>query len=50
MGVVLYLMVTGKPPFYGDTISMLYKEIKAVNYKVYDTFSKGKSFYKRILK
>jgi 5'-AMP-activated protein kinase catalytic alpha subunit len=41
MGVVLYLMVTGKPPFYGETISLLYKEIRAVNYKVYDYFSPG---------
>ena len=44
MGVVLYLMVTGKPPFQGETISLLYKEIRAVNYKVYDTFSKGLFF------
>eukprot|EP00123_Amoebidium_parasiticum_P018271 comp24155_c1_seq1/m.43995 comp24155_c1_seq1/g.43995 ORF comp24155_c1_seq1/g.43995 comp24155_c1_seq1/m.43995 type:complete len:704 (-) comp24155_c1_seq1:186-2297(-) len=33
MGVVLYAMVCGKPPFQADTMSELYKKIKNVEYK-----------------
>ncbi|KAI9364379.1 kinase-like domain-containing protein, partial [Zopfochytrium polystomum] len=40
MGVVLYIMMTGKPPFTGENISALYSKIKAVDYKCPDYFSK----------
>ncbi|KAJ3191311.1 Map microtubule affinity-regulating kinase [Irineochytrium annulatum] len=40
MGVVLYVMMTGRPPFSGDNISALYGKIKAVDYKCPDYFSK----------
>nr|KAJ3417848.1 Serine/threonine-protein kinase par-1 [Polyrhizophydium stewartii] len=39
MGVVLYIMMTGRPPFVGETISLLYRQIKAVDYKVPSYFS-----------
>ncbi|KAJ3164174.1 hypothetical protein HK101_000491, partial [Irineochytrium annulatum] len=32
MGVVLFVMMTGKPPFTGENISALYSKIKAVDY------------------
>ncbi|KAJ3034559.1 Map microtubule affinity-regulating kinase, partial [Rhizophlyctis rosea] len=41
MGVVLYVMMTGRPPFVGENINALYSKIKAVDYKVPDYFSKG---------
>jgi serine/threonine protein kinase len=41
MGVVLYVMMTGKPPFTGENISALYSKIKAVDYKCPEYFSKG---------
>ncbi|KAJ3410443.1 Map microtubule affinity-regulating kinase [Chytridiales sp. JEL 0842] len=40
MGVVLYVMMTGKPPFSGENISALYSKIKNVDYKCPDYFSK----------
>lgn len=43
MGVVLYVMMTGRPPFVGENINALYSKIKAVDYKVPDYFSKGVS-------
>ncbi|KAI9208700.1 kinase-like domain-containing protein, partial [Polychytrium aggregatum] len=39
MGVVLYVMMTGRPPFVGENISALYSKIKAVDYKCPDYFS-----------
>ncbi|KAI8801467.1 kinase-like domain-containing protein, partial [Cladochytrium replicatum] len=39
MGVVLYVMMTGRPPFVGENISQLYSKIKAVDYKCPDYFS-----------
>jgi serine/threonine protein kinase len=42
MGVVLYVMMTGKPPFSGENISALYSKIKAVDYKCPEYFSRGK--------
>ncbi|KAI8926582.1 kinase-like domain-containing protein [Entophlyctis helioformis] len=39
MGVVLYIMMTGRPPFQGETISLLYRQIKAVEYDVPPYFS-----------
>ncbi|KAJ1550434.1 Protein kinase, partial [Nowakowskiella sp. JEL0078] len=39
MGVVLYIMMTGKPPFFGESISALYSKIKAVEYKCPTHFS-----------
>lgn len=39
MGVILYVMLTGKLPFYGDTISALYAKIKAVDYRCPEYFS-----------
>ncbi|KAJ3390542.1 Serine/threonine-protein kinase par-1 [Chytriomyces hyalinus] len=39
MGVALYVMMTGKTPFTGATISQLYTKIKAVDYKCPDYFS-----------
>ncbi|KND04169.1 CAMK/CAMKL protein kinase [Spizellomyces punctatus DAOM BR117] len=41
MGVVLYVMMTGRPPFIGENISALYSKIKAVDYKCPDYFSQG---------
>ncbi|KAI9105242.1 kinase-like domain-containing protein, partial [Phlyctochytrium arcticum] len=41
MGVVLYVMMTGRPPFFGENISALYSKIKAVDYKCPDYFSQG---------
>ncbi|KAI8849808.1 kinase-like domain-containing protein [Chytridium lagenaria] len=42
LGVVLFVMMTGRPPFTGDSISALYSKIKAVDYKCPDYFSKGR--------
>ncbi|KAJ3341274.1 MAP microtubule affinity-regulating kinase 1 [Gonapodya sp. JEL0774] len=39
MGVVLYIMMTGRPPFIGENISALYSKIRAVDYKCPDYFS-----------
>eukprot|EP00842_Homolaphlyctis_polyrhiza_P000635 jgi/Hompol1/1572/HPOL_005641-RA len=39
MGVVLYIMMTGHPPFVGETISLLYRSIKAIDYKIPNYFS-----------
>ncbi|KAI8799600.1 kinase-like domain-containing protein, partial [Cladochytrium replicatum] len=39
MGVVLYVMMTGQPPFVGENISQLYSKIKAVDYRCPDYFS-----------
>jgi serine/threonine protein kinase len=44
-GVVLYALAAGKPPFQGDGISELYKNIKSVHYTVPDYFSPGKVFF-----
>ncbi|KAJ3106347.1 Map microtubule affinity-regulating kinase [Phlyctochytrium bullatum] len=40
MGVVLFVMMTGRPPFTGDNIAALYGKIKAVDYKCPDYFSR----------
>ncbi|KAJ3205290.1 Map microtubule affinity-regulating kinase [Dinochytrium kinnereticum] len=51
MGVVLFVMMTGRPPFSGDNISALYGKIKAVDYKCPDYFSKElKSLLGKILR
>ncbi|KAI8850374.1 kinase-like domain-containing protein [Chytridium lagenaria] len=51
MGVVLYVMMTGKPPFTGENISALYSKIKAVDYTCPDYFSPElKSLFSKILK
>ncbi|KAJ3321715.1 MAP microtubule affinity-regulating kinase 1 [Blyttiomyces sp. JEL0837] len=51
MGVVLYVMMTGKPPFTGENISALYSKIKAVDYKCPDYFSKElKTLLSKMLK
>jgi serine/threonine protein kinase len=42
MGIVLFIMATGHPPFSGQNISALYSKIKAVDYKCPEYFSKGK--------
>ncbi|KAK6099739.1 hypothetical protein MT418_001128 [Batrachochytrium dendrobatidis] len=39
MGVVLYIMMTGRAPFQGETISLLYRHIKAVEYHIPNYFS-----------
>ncbi|KAJ3347403.1 Map microtubule affinity-regulating kinase [Entophlyctis luteolus] len=39
MGVALYVMMTGRTPFTGSSISQLYSKIKAVDYKCPDYFS-----------
>jgi len=39
MGVVLYIMCSGKPPFQAANIGELYKRIKGVNYMIPDKFS-----------
>ncbi|KAJ3352887.1 Serine/threonine-protein kinase par-1 [Entophlyctis luteolus] len=39
MGVALYVMMTGRTPFTGSSISQLYSRIKAVDYKCPDYFS-----------
>ncbi|KAJ3018893.1 UNVERIFIED_CONTAM: Serine/threonine-protein kinase par-1 [Siphonaria sp. JEL0065] len=39
MGVALYVMMTGKTPFVGATISQLYSKIRNVDYKCPDYFS-----------
>ncbi|TPX60237.1 hypothetical protein PhCBS80983_g01904 [Powellomyces hirtus] len=41
MGVVLFVMMTGRPPFSGENISALYNKIKAVDYKCPEYFSRG---------
>lgn len=40
-GVVLYWLLTGFPPFRGENISSLYKQIKRVDYYCPETFSVG---------
>ncbi|KAJ3100257.1 Map microtubule affinity-regulating kinase [Phlyctochytrium planicorne] len=51
MGVVLYVMMTGKPPFTGENISALYSKIKAVDYTCPDYFSPElKALFAKILK
>ncbi|KAJ3111566.1 MAP/microtubule affinity-regulating kinase 3 [Phlyctochytrium bullatum] len=51
MGVVLYVMMTGKPPFTGENISALYSKIKAVDYTCPDYFSPElRSLFSKILK
>lgn len=41
MGVVLYIMMTGQPPFKGESISILYSKIKSVTYARPDYFSEA---------
>ncbi|ORY52764.1 Pkinase-domain-containing protein, partial [Neocallimastix californiae] len=40
LGVILYVMMTGKPPFDGRSINALYRRIKRIDYKVPSYFSK----------
>jgi hypothetical protein len=40
MGVVLFILASGDPPFYGSSLSTLYARIKAVDYRCPDHFSK----------
>jgi len=42
MGVVLYIMVAGKPPFIGKSIADLYSKIATIDFKCPDYFSPGK--------
>ncbi|KAJ3177047.1 Map microtubule affinity-regulating kinase [Gaertneriomyces sp. JEL0708] len=50
MGVVLYVMMTGHPPFIGENISALYSKIKAVDYRCPDYFSQPlRDLLKKIL-
>lgn len=50
MGVVLYIMTAGSPPFVGQNISGLYSKIKALDYKCPDHFSKElRALLKKIL-
>ncbi|KAH9277159.1 hypothetical protein BASA83_000019 [Batrachochytrium salamandrivorans] len=48
MGVVLYVMMCGRAPFVGQTISLLYRHIKAVEYKIPDYFSNVRDPAERI--
>ncbi len=41
MGVVLFIMTSGKPPFLGSSIPSLYKKIKALKYSCPKYFSAG---------
>jgi 5'-AMP-activated protein kinase catalytic alpha subunit len=41
MGVILYMLTTGKPPFRGENMSALYGKIKTINYECPVTFSPG---------
>jgi len=43
LGVILYVMMTGKPPFDGKSINALYRRIKRIDYKVPSYFSKDLS-------
>lgn len=40
MGVVLFILASGDPPFYGSNLSSLYARIKAVDYRCPSHFSK----------
>ena len=39
MGIVLFIMIAGRPPFKCDTIAELYQQIKTVKYTCPDHFS-----------
>ncbi len=41
MGIVLFIMTSGNPPFNGANISELYSKIKAIDYKCPSYFSAG---------
>jgi serine/threonine protein kinase len=41
MGVILYILVSGKAPFEGKSISALYQSIKKLDYKIPGHFSIG---------
>lgn len=43
MGVILYILVSGKRPFAGSTIAVLYQKILNLDYEIYPHFSPGKS-------
>jgi len=43
LGVILYVMMTGKPPFDGKSINALYRRIKRIDYKIPSYFSKDLS-------
>eukprot|EP01136_Pigoraptor_vietnamica_P010156 Opistho-1_new@47449 len=50
MGVVLYAMVVGNPPFQAEALKQLYEKIKAVNYTFPDYLSEGiKDLIRKIL-
>lgn len=44
MGVILYILLTGKPPFEGNTITALYTNIRSLEYTAPSYFSEGTTF------
>jgi len=45
MGVALFRMIVGRPPFTGKSIQVLVKDIKDVNYSLPDFVSPGSSLF-----
>jgi len=45
MGVALFRMIVGRPPFTGKSIQVLVKDIKDVNYSLPDFVSPGSSIF-----
>ncbi|TPX49464.1 hypothetical protein SeMB42_g01578 [Synchytrium endobioticum] len=49
MGVILYAMLTGSPPFQGENVTALYSKIRHLNYSIPDNFShEVRDLFKRI--
>jgi serine/threonine protein kinase len=42
MGVILYAMMAGYPPFKGASVQQVYNNIKSLKYKIPKHFSSGK--------